>query len=629
MTAVAEKLTLDFQTEVKQLLHLMVHSLYSNKDVFLRELISNASDACDKLRFEAISDEALYEGDSELAIRVAYDPEARTVTVADNGIGMTREEVIENIGTIAHSGTRRFIETLTGDQAKDAKLIGQFGVGFYSSFIVADRVTLESRRAGRPPEEGVRWESDGEGLYTVETIERPHHGTRVTLQLREGEDEFLDAWRLRSIITRYSDHIGFPVLMAKPAAGDEQSDGAEEEKVNQASALWTRPKSEISDEEYRSFYKHVAHDFDEPLAWLHNRVEGKHEYTSLLYLPKRAPFDLYDRDARYGMKLYVQRVFIMDDAEELLPRYLRFVRGVIDSADLPLNVSREMLQRNRIIDGIRIATVKKVLGVLEEMAANEPQKYAEFWGAFGKVLKEGPAEDPGNREQIARLLRFASTQGEGAAQGVSLSDYLGRMKDGQNKIYYLSADSHAAAANSPHLEIFKRKGIEVLLLSDRVDEWLTAHLTEFDGKPLQSVAKGELDLGEVETEEDKKAVEEAAGEAAPIIAKIKTALGDRVEDVRISRRLTDSPACIVLADHEMSLHVQQLLRQAGHELPASKPLLEVNVAHPIVRRLGDEQDTDRVADWSAILLDQAILAEGGQLDDPVSFVARLNRMLAG
>jgi molecular chaperone HtpG len=631
MSAVAEKQTLAFQTEVKQLLHLMIHSLYSNKDVFLRELISNASDACDKLRFEAISRDTLYEGDNELAIRVEFDPEVRTVSVTDNGIGMTREEVIEHIGTIAHSGTRQFIETLTGDQSKDAQLIGQFGVGFYSSFIVADRVTLETRRAGESPEQGVRWVSSGEGQYTVESIERPERGTRVTLHLREGEDEFLDAWRLRSIITRYSDHIGFPVLMSRPTAAgedDEESD-KELEQVNQASALWTRPKSEISDEEYQSFYKHVSHDFDEPLAWLHTRVEGRQEYTSLIYLPKRAAFDLYDREARYGMKLYVQRVFIMDDAEELLPRYLRFVRGVVDSSDLPLNISREILQSNRIIDGIRSATVKKVLGLLEEMAEKEPEKYASFWQAFGQVLKEGPAEDPGNREQIARLLRFASTQAGGPAQVVSLSDYVARMKEGQEKIYYLTADSHQAAANSPHLEIFKRKGIEVLLLSDRVDEWLIAHLTEFDGKPLQSIAKGELDLGEIESDADKKVGEEAAAQAAPIIAKVKTALGDRVEDVRVSRRLTESPACIVLADHEMSLHVQHLLRQAGHALPVSKPILEINIDHPIVRRLGEEQDSGRVADWSALLLDQAILAEGGQLDDAAGFVARLNRMLSG
>jgi molecular chaperone HtpG len=631
MSAVAEKQTLAFQTEVEQLLHLMIHSLYSNKDVFLRELISNASDACDKLRFEAISRDALYEGDSDLAIRVELDPEARTVSVIDNGIGMTRDEVIEHIGTIAHSGTRQFIESLTGDQSKDAQLIGQFGVGFYSSFIVADKVTLETRRAGELPEQGVRWESSGEGQYTVESIECPQRGTRVTLQLREGEDEFLDAWRLRSIITRYSDHIGFPVMMRKTMAAGEAEDQSttELEQVNQASALWTRPKSEISDEEYKSFYKHVAHDFDEPLAWMHTRVEGRQEYTSLIYLPRRAPFDLYDRDARYGMKLYVQRVFIMDDAEELLPRYLRFVRGVVDSSDLPLNISREILQSNRIIDGIRSATVKKVLGLLENMAEKEPENYATFWGAFGQVLKEGPAEDPANREQIARLLRFASTRAGDPGQVVSLGDYVARMNEGQNKIYYLTADSHQAAANSPHLEIFKRKGIEVLLLSDRVDEWLVAHLTEFDGKPLQSIAKGELDLGEIESEQDRKAEEEAADRAAPIIAKVKTALGERVEDVRVSRRLTDSPACIVLADHEMSLHVQHLLRQAGHALPVSKPVLEINVSHPIVRRLAEEQEPERIADWSLLLLDQAILAEGGQLEDAAGFVTRLNRMLSG
>lgn len=620
MSEVAEQETREFQTEVRQLLHLMIHSLYSNKDVFLRELVSNAADACDKLRFEALADESLLEGQGELSIRIAVDPQARTVTVTDNGIGMSREEVIEHIGTIARSGTRQFLESLTGDQARDRQLIGQFGVGFYSTFIVADRVTLETRRAGLPAGAGVRWSSDGQGAYTVEAVEREARGTSVTLHLREDEDEYLEPLRLRGIVTRYSDHIGFPVLMAGPG-------GEGEEKVNQASALWTRPRGEISDEEYRAFYRHVAHDFDEPLAWSHNRVEGRQEYTLLLYIPRRAPFDLYDRDARYGMKLYVQRVFIMDDAEALVPRYLRFVRGVVDSADLPLNVSREVLQSNRIIDGIRGALVKRVLGMLEEMAEQRPEDYARFWEAFGRVLKEGPAEDPSNREQVARLLRFASTRSQGEARDVGLADYVGRMLPGQEKIYYLTADTHAAAAASPHLEVFRRKGIEVLLLSDRVDEWLTAHLTEFDGKPLQSVAKGDLDLGAVESDADREAAETAAGEAAPLAEKIQAALGERVEAVRVSRRLTDSPACLVLHEHDMAMHIQRLFREAGQPLPSGKPILEINPGHPLVRRLADEADEARVADWSALLLDQAVLAEGGQLADPAAFVARLNRML--
>ncbi len=629
MTVEAHKETLGFQTEVKQLLQLMIHSLYSNKEIFLRELISNASDAADKLRFEALSDDALFEGDSDLKIHVSYDKDARTITVRDNGIGMTRQEVIEHIGTIAKSGTAQFFESLTGDQAKDAHLIGQFGVGFYSSFIVADKVTLTTRRAGLGTEHGVRWESAGEGEYSLETVERPERGTEVILHLREGEDEFLDGYRLRNIISKYSDHITLPILMPKENMGEEagKSDEIEWETVNRASALWTRAKSEISEEEYQEFYKHVAHDFENPLTWTHNRVEGKYEYTSLLYIPARAPFDLWDRERRHGIKLYVRRVFIMDDAEQLMPNYLRFVRGVIDSNDLPLNVSREILQHNKVIDSIRAGSVKKVLGLLEGMAKNEPEKYATFWQEFGRVMKEGPGEDFANKEQLARLLRFSTTHSDSETQDVSLADYVERMKEGQEAVYYITADSFAAAKNSPHLEIFRKKGIEVLLLADRVDEWLVSSLTEFDGKPLKSVAQGELDLGELEDEEEKKAHEKVDEEFKDLIGKVKEVLGDKVSEVRLTHRLTSSPACLVTGENDMSANLERILRSAGQHVPSSKPVFELNPEHPLVAKLKQEGSDELFNDMAEILFDQALLAEGGQLDDPATFVRRLNELL--
>ncbi|WP_407922802.1 molecular chaperone HtpG [Acidihalobacter aeolianus] len=620
------KETLAFQTEVNQLLKLMIHSLYSNKEIFLRELISNASDACDKLRFEALTDDALYEGDNNLQVDVEFDAEAGTLTVRDNGIGMNRDEVVANIGTIAKSGTREFFSQLTGDQAKDTRLIGQFGVGFYSAFIVADRVVLTTRRAGMGAEHGVRWESEGTGSYTLETVEVPQRGTEIVLHLREDErEDLLNDWRLRSIVTKYSDHVPLPIRMRK--RDDEGKPGEEWETVNKASALWQRSKSEISEDEYKAFYKHVAHDFGEPLAWTHNRVEGKLEYTSLLYVPTKAPFDLWDRDHTHGLKLYVQRVFIMDDAEHLMPRYLRFVRGVVDSADLPLNVSREILQDNRVIEQIRAGSVKKLLGMLEDMAEKRPEDYQKFWDEFGRVLKEGPAEDFANRETIAGLLRFASTHTDTETQTVSLRDYIARMPEGQDKIYYITADSFMAAKNSPHLELLRKKGIEVLLMYDRVDEWLMGNLNEFDGKQFQSVAKGDLDLGAVESEEERKAQEEIETEAKDLVARVKDVLGDKVESVRVSHRLTSSPACIVLGEHDMALYMQQLLKQAGHEMPGSKPVLEINPGHPMVARLGAEQDATRFDEWARLLFDQAVLAEGGQLEDPAGFVSRLNQLM--
>jgi molecular chaperone HtpG len=623
MTVETRKETLEFQTEVRQLLNLMIHSLYSNKEIFLRELISNASDACDKLRFEALSNEALYDGDSELKIRVRFDKDKRTVTVSDNGVGMSRGEVIDNIGTIAKSGTRQFFEALTGDQSKDMELIGQFGVGFYSSFIVADEVTLTTRRAGVATDEAVRWVSNGEGSYTLETVEKDTRGTEVTLHLREGEDEFLEAYRLRSIITRYSDHISLPIEMPSQEEGKED----EFEAVNNASALWKCAKRDISDEEYKEFYKHVAHDFGEPLAWTHNQVEGTQSYTTLLYIPKQAPFDLWDRDRRHGIKLYVRRVFIMDDAEHLMPQYLRFVRGLVDSDDLPLNVSREILQKNRFIDTIRSASVKKVLGLLESMAKDEPEKYREFWAQFGQVLKEGPAEDFANRDRIAKLLRFSSTHTDTAEPDVSLEDYISRMKPDQEKIYYVTADSFSAAKNSPHLEVFREKGIEVLLLHDRVDEWLVSHFTEFEDKKLVSVAKGDLDLGKLQDEDEEKAAREAESEHQDLIKGIREALQDEVSEVRISHRLTDSPSCLVLGEHEMAMHMQKLLKQAGHEVPVSKPILEVNLEHLLLKRLETEKDEKRFAEWSRLLFEQAMLSQGGQLEDPTAFVKRLNGIL--
>jgi len=628
MSATATKETLGFQAEVKQLLHLMIHSLYSNKEIFLRELISNASDAADKLRFEALSDASLYGTDADLRIRVSFDKAARTLTVADNGIGMSREEVVANIGTIAKSGTREFFQALTGDQAKDAHLIGQFGVGFYSSFIVADRVTLVTRRAGLAPGEAVRWESDGGGEYSIEAVEKAERGTEVTLRLREGEDELLDDFRLRALIRKYSDHIAIPIRMEKSIWDEEKKahkHTGEDETVNQASALWARPKTEISEEQYQEFYKHVAHDFETPLAWTHNRVEGRHEYTQLLYLPSHAPFDLWDRQHRHGIKLYVRRVFIMDDAEQLLPAYLRFVRGVVDSSDLPLNVSREILQQSKDIEAIRSGCTKRVLGLLEDLAQNQKDKYAGFWKEFGLVLKEGVGEDHANREKIAALLRFASTHSDNEEQGVSLADYLARMKPGQEKIYYVTADSFLAAKNSPHLEVFRKKGIEVLLLSERVDEWLVSNLTEFEGKPLASVARGDLDLGKLEDEAEKKEQEKQAGEYKELTDKIRGALGEQVKEVRVTLRLTASPACLVSDQYDMGGNLARILKAAGQKVPDSKPIMEINPGHPLVQRLKYEEA--HFADWSQVLFDQALLAEGGQLEDPAGFVRRLNELM--
>ena len=627
MTVDTHKETLEFQTEVKQLLQLMIHSLYSNKEIFLRELISNGSDACDKLRFEALGNDALYEDDSTLRIRIDFDKDERTVTISDTGIGMTRDEVVDNIGTIAKSGTRQFFESLTGDQAKDSQLIGQFGVGFYSAFIVADRVSLTTRRAGLPAEQGVHWESSGDGSFTLETVERKARGTEVVLHLREGEDEFLDAFRLRNIIHKYSDHIPLPIEMLQEKAAGEEEVPREYEPVNKASALWTRPRNEISDEEYKEFYKHVAHDFEDPMTWVHSHVEGAQSYKSLFYIPARAPFDLYDRDSRHGIKLYVNRVFIMDDAEQLMPYYLRFVRGLVDSDDLPLNVSREILQHNKLIDTIRAGSIKKVLGMLESMAKDSPEQYAGFWAQFGKVMKEGPGEDFANRERIAKLLRFASTDTGVDAQTVSFDDYTGRMKEGQEKIYFVTADSFAAAASSPHLQIFRRKGIEVLLLSDRVDEWLVSHLHEYDGKQLVSIAKGKLDLDALADEAEKEAAKKIEGEFADMVKRMQTVLDERVQEVRISQRLTDSPSCLVMGEHDMAVHMQQMLKQAGHDVPETRPVLEINPTHPLVSRLQDEADDSRFSSWANILLDQAMLSEGGQLADPAGFVNRLNELL--
>lgn len=632
MQAAINKEHMSFQAEAKQLLKLMIHSLYSNKEIFLRELISNASDAADKLRFEGLTDAALYETDSDLKIRVSYDKDARTIAISDNGIGMSRQEVIDNIGTIAKSGTREFFNALTGDQAKDAHLIGQFGVGFYSAFIVADKVTLITRRAGLTAEHGVRWESTGEGDYTLETVEKKDRGTEIILHLREDEDELLTGFRLRSIIRRYSDHITLPIIMKKEEwlqDSNEYKITDEDETINQASALWSRPKSEITQEQYEEFYKHVAHDFEPPLAYVHARVEGKQEYTQLLYIPSRAPFDLFDRERRHGIKLYVKRVFIMDDAEKLLPNYLRFVRGVIDSNDLPLNVSREILQESKDIDSIRAGSVKKILGLIEDLANSDKEedreKFKTFWNEFGQVLKEGIGEDYAYRERIAKLLRFVSTHSETDEQTVSLDDYIARMKEGQEKIYYVTADSLKAARSSPHLEIFRKKAIEVLLLSERVDEWLVANLSEYAGKTLQSVAKGSLDLGKLENEAEKKEQEKEADEYKELITKMKEVLGERIKDVRITFRLTESPACLVVDTYDMSGNLERLLKSAGQKVPDTKPILEINPHHPMVQRLKYEEA--KFSDWSNILFDQALLAEGGQLEEPASFVKRLNELL--
>jgi molecular chaperone HtpG len=624
----AVKETLSFQTEVKQLLHLMIHSLYSNKEIFLRELISNASDAADKLRFEALSDPALLGEDTELRIRVAVDPQARTITVSDNGVGMSRAEVVANVGTIAKSGTREFLATLTGDQAKDAHLIGQFGVGFYSSFIVADQVTLVTRRAGLPESDGVRWESGGEGEYTLETANKTGRGTDVILHLREGEDELLDDMRLRQIIRRYSDHIAVPIVMKKRVWNEEKKayrSSDEDETVNQASALWARPKSEISAEQYQEFYKHVAHDFEPPLAWTHNRVEGRQEYTQLLYVPSHAQFDLWDRTSRKGLRLYVRRVFIMDDAESLLPAYLRFVRGVVDSNDLPLNVSREILQQSRDVEAIRAGCARRVLTMLEELAKDEHEKYATFWKEFGRVLKEGVGEDHANRERIAKLLRFASTRADTEEEGVSLPDYIARMKDGQEAIYYVTAETFLAARNSPHLEVFRAKGVEVLLLHDRVDEWVVANLPEFEGKPLVSVARGDLDLAKLEGDDARREQATQTEEYKDVLARLKTVLENRVKEVRLSSRLTASPACLVADELDLGGNLQRILKSVGQNVPQFKPILEVNAEHLMLQRLKHEER--RFDDWAHLLFDQALLAEGGTLEDPAGFVRRMNELM--
>ncbi|NBW60125.1 MAG: molecular chaperone HtpG [Methylophilaceae bacterium] len=622
-----KKQTLGFQAEVKQLLHLMIHSLYSNKEIVLRELISNASDASDKLRFAALSNNDLYAGDSDLKIRIAFDKAARTLTISDNGIGMSRQEVIDNIGTIAKSGTKEFFNALTGDQAKDAHLIGQFGVGFYSSFIIADKVTLTTLRAGET--EAVTWESAGEGDFTIAPADKTTRGTDIVLHLREGEDEFLNDWKLKSIIRKYSDHITIPIVMKKSEWKDgEQVPTDEDETVNQASALWAKSKSDITEEEYQAFYQYVSHDFEPPLSWTHNRVEGNQEYISLLYIPAKAPFDIYERERSHGIKLYVKRIFIMEDTEKLMPQYLRFVRGVIDSADLPLNVSREILQSSKDIDTIRAASVKKVLGLLEEMAEQKPEQYQAFWNEFGRVLKEGPVEDASNRERIAGLLRFASTHTDTSVQSVSFKDYIGRMKEAQQAIYYITADSFAAAQHSPHLEIFRKKGIEVLLLSDRVDEWMLGGLTEFDGKKLQSIAKGDLDLGALEDEQEKQAKKEVEESSKPLLEKIQNTLGERVKEVRVTHRLTDSPACLVAGENELSGNLARMLKAAGHQAPEMKPTLEVNPEHALVKRLQAESEQAKFDDLAQLLFDQALLAEGGQLEDPASFVKRMNSLLA-
>ncbi|MBK8817004.1 MAG: molecular chaperone HtpG [Methylococcaceae bacterium] len=649
MTVEAKKQTLGFETEVKHLLHLMIHSLYSNKEIFLRELISNASDAADKLRFEALSNDGLYEGDSELKIRLAFDKDARTITITDNGIGMSREEVQEHIGTIAKSGTKQFFEKLTGEQAKDSELIGQFGVGFYSSFIVADKVTLTTRKAGASKDEAARWESSGEGEYTLETVTKEQRGTEIVLHLKESEEEFLDSYRLRGIVRKFSDHISIPIVMTKevmPSYDEEEKEGEEaeaeskevtppaleDETINSASALWTKARQDIKDEDYNEFYKHVSHDWQEPLVHVHSKVEGTNEFTLLLYVPSHAPFDLWDRNTKHGVKLYVRKIFIMDDAEQLMPRYLRFIRGIVDASSLPLNVSREILQQSKQLSTIKSGAVKKVLGMLEGIAKNEPEKYEKFWAEFGQVMKEGPIEDHANKERIAKLLRFASTKADTDKQEVTLEEYVSRMQEGQDKIYYVTAESFAAAKNSPHLEIFRKKGIEVLLLSDRIDEWLISHLDEFDGKHLQSVAKGDLDLKTPEDEEAKKELEETAKDFESVIKQIKDVLGDKVSEVKLSQRLTDSPACLVADVYGMSLNMERIMKDAGQNMGfgmAKKPIFELNPNHALVARLKEEQDDARFADLANILFDQAILAEGGQLEDPSAFVHKLNGLLQG
>lgn len=629
MTVEVQKETLGFQTEVKQLLHLMIHSLYSNKEIFLRELISNASDAADKLRFEALAKPELLESDPELKIRIIPDKEGNTLTIEDNAIGMSREDVINHLGTIAKSGTAEFLKNLTGDQKKDSQLIGQFGVGFYSAFIVADRVEVFTRRAGLSADEGVLWSSTGEGEFDLATINKPERGTRIVLHLKKDDSEFADTWRLRNVITKYSDHVALPIELPKEHYGEDSDKPAEPEweVVNRASALWTRPRTEVTDEEYKEFYKHVAHDFEDPLAWSHNKVEGKLEYTSLLYVPGRAPFDLYHREAPKGLKLYVQRVFIMDQADEFLPLYLRFIKGVVDSNDLSLNVSREILQKDPVIDSMKTALTKRALDMLEKMAKNQPEEYAKVWKAFGQVLKEGPAEDFANKEKVAGLLRFASTHAGNDEQVVSLADYLARMKEGQDKIYYLTGESYNQIKNSPHLEVFRKKGIEVLLLSDRIDEWLMSYLTEFDSKQFVDVARGDLELGGLDSEEDKKAQEEIAKEKQALAERLKEALKDQVEDVRVSHRLTDSPAILALGNDDLGVQMRQILQATGQKLPDSKPVFEFNPTHPLLEKLDAEPDEDRFADLAHILFDQAALAAGNTIKDPAGYVQRLNKLL--
>ena len=624
------KETMGFQTEAKQLLHLMIHSLYSNKEIFLRELISNASDAIDKVRFQSLSNPELVGDDVNYNIRVDVDKDASTVTITDNGIGMSRDDAVANLGTIAKSGTSQFFDSLTGDQQKDAQLIGQFGVGFYSSFIVADNVVVESRSAGQAPEEGVRWSSAGEGDFEVETITREGRGTSIILHIKPDEAEFLDSWRVRSVIKKYADHISVPVIMkgeAMPPAEGEEAQEPEDETVNTAKALWTRSRSDVSDEEYHEFYKHVSHDYQDPLVWSHNKVEGKLDYTSLVYIPSKAPFDMWQREAPRGLKLYVQRVFIMDEAEQFLPLYLRFVKGVVDSNDLSLNVSREILQKDPAIDSMRNALTKRVLDSLEKLAKNDSDKYQSFWAEFGQVMKEGPAEDQSNKEKVANLLRFATTQGDSEVQDQSLHDYIARMKEGQDKIYYVAADNYSTAKNSPHLEVFKQKDIEVLLLSDRIDEWLMSHLMEHEGKQFQDVTKGSLDLGDLEGDEEKLEQEKIEEDFKDLIERIKDVVGEKVEEVRITHRLTDSPACLVVNDDEMGMQMRRILESAGQEVPATKRIFELNPKHPLVEKLKAEQDSERFSDLTLVLFDQSMLAEGGQLDEPSSYVQRLNNLL--
>ncbi len=624
------KETMGFQTEAKQLLHLMIHSLYSNKEIFLRELISNASDAIDKVRFQSLSNPDLVGEDANYNIRVDLDKDASTVTITDNGIGMSRDDAIANLGTIAKSGTSQFFDSLTGDQQKDAQLIGQFGVGFYSSFIVADNVVVESRSAAQAPEDGVRWSSAGEGDFEVETITREDRGTSIILHIKPEEEEFLDSWRVRSVIKKYADHISVPVIMkgeAMPPAEGEEAQEPEDETVNTAKALWTRSRSDVSDDEYHEFYKHVSHDYQEPLVWSHNKVEGKLDYTSLVYIPSKAPFDMWQREAPRGLKLYVQRVFIMDEAEQFLPLYLRFVKGIVDSNDLSLNVSREILQKDPAIDSMRSALTKRVLDSLEKLAKNDSEKYQSFWSEFGQVMKEGPAEDQNNKEKVANLLRFATTQGDSEVQDQSLQDYIARMKEGQDKIYYVAADNYSTAKNSPHLEVFKQKDIEVLLLSDRIDEWLMSHLMEHEGKQLQDVTKGSLDLGDLEGEEEKQEQEKIEEDFKDLVERIKDVVGEKVEEVRITHRLTDSPACLVVNDDEMGMQMRRILESAGQEVPATKRIFELNPKHPLVEKLKAEQDSERFSDLTLVLFDQSMLAEGGQLDEPSSYVQRLNNLL--